>query len=260
MSTTTDEELASFPEPTWDELSIFEQISLMPPATQNVMVDELVANGLDITSPDVMLRPKQLSIVRDFDSWVSAYCGGRGTGKTKVGSEWVNERAERFPGSQGALLGRTVADVRDVMVKGESGILASAREDFMPEYRPSLRLIEWPNGSIAQTYSADAPDQLRGPQQHWLWADEAAAYSPKPDSSGATAWDNALLSTRLGERPQLLVTTTPKRVPLVRWLYHQALSDPRVTLTEGSTFENRSNLSPDYIAAIHGKYAGTHLE
>jgi len=141
-----------------------------------------------------------------------------------------------------------------------SGIIHTAPRDFVPVYTPSLRRLEWPNGSIAMTYSADSPSQLRGPQGHFAWADELAAFPVKPDSSGATAWDNCLLATRLGDRPQLLVTTTPKRTGVMRELYRMAELDPRVVLHQASTLSNRTNLSPEYIKAIFDRYAGTHLE
>lgn len=207
-----------------------------------------------------MLRPDQLKIVQDLEAWIALFSAGRGAGKTRTGAAWVNERARENPGCQIILLGRTVADVRDVMINGESGIINTAPKDFVPTYTPSLRRLEWPNGSTAMTFSADSPSQLRGPQGHYAWADELAAFPIKPDSSGATAWDNCLLATRLGDHPQLLVTTTPKRTGVMRDLYRMSDNDKRVTLHTSSTLSNRTNLSPEYIKAIFDRYAGTHLE
>ena len=242
----------------YDDLSRLEQLALLPEDEANALIAGLTEE--DLNSPDMTLRPSQISVV-DEPAWIAILAAGRGTGKTKTGAQWAIKRAHENPGCIIALLGRTVSDVRDVMIQGESGILAESPSDFMPTYVPSLRKLTWPNGSTAMTYSSDAPNQLRGPQQHFLWADEIAAFRMAPDDSGATAWDNALLSTRLGEHPQLLATTTPKRVNLVRELFQQA-KDPTsgVKLHTASTMANRANLSEEYIRAIHDRYAGTHLE
>lgn len=153
------------------------------------------------------------------------------------------------------LVGRTMVPTHN------SGILNCARADFMPTYTPSLRKIEWPNGAVAFTYSSDAPSQLRGPQSHFTWADELAAYRMVPDDSGATIWDNIVISTRLGDRPQILITTTPKRVTIMRDLVKQAEDKTKnVSLHSASTLANRSNLSPEYVGALFDMYAGTHLE
>ncbi len=146
------------------------------------------------------------------------------------------------------------------MIGGDAGILASSSPDFMPVYTPSRRIVEWPNGSKAYTFSADTPAQLRGPQGDFAWADELASFPIVPDSSGATAWDNCLLATRLGDNPQILVTTTPKRTGVMRELYRMADTDPRVVLHQASTLANRTNLAASYIEAIFTKYGGTHLE
>src|SRR5581483_9987293 len=112
-------------------------------------------------------RDDQLAPVGEWSVWVCQ--AGRGWGKTRTGAEWVIEQARRHPGCHIALVGRTVADVRKVMVQGRSGILACSSPRFMPEYNPSNRELVWPNGSHATTYSADVPDQLRGPQHSFAW-------------------------------------------------------------------------------------------
>lgn len=152
------------------------------------------------------------------------------------------------------LIGRTMVPTHN------SGLLAYAPPDFVPVYTPSTRSIEWPNGAKAITFSADASDQLRGPQSHYTWADELAAYPQKPDSSGATMWDNIEFSTRLGENPQILGTTTPKRVHVMRELFARAAAGQNTRLVQGSSWENRSNLSREYMEYIFNRFAGTHLE
>lgn len=152
-----------------------------------------------------------------------------------------------------ALVGRTAADVRDVMVRGESGILACCPPDNRPIYEPSKRLLTWANGSIATCYSADEPDLLRGPQHDAGWADEVAAWN-RPE-----AWDMLLMGMRLGTRPQICATTTPKPVKLIRELFAKAEKDGSVVITKGSTFENQNNLAPSFVDTVVGGYEGTRL-
>lgn len=248
-----------FPPDKWEDLSYWEQIALLPEEEQKELLRDLIRSGIEFDSPDVMFRRKQKDILSATER-VILFAGGRGTGKTYVGQGWTNDKARKHPGCIIHLVGRTVADVRDVMVGGESGILAHAPKDFVPTHTPSTRSVLWPNGSRAITFSADAPDQLRGPQSHFTWADELAAYPQKPDASGATTWDNIEFSTRLGENPQILGTTTPKRVPVMRDLFARAAAGENTLLVQGSSWENRSNLSKEYMEYIFNRFAGTHLE
>lgn len=247
----------------WNTLSTLEKLSLLPIKVRDQYLLQMIEQGIDLAHPpmEIELRPKQLDII-NCSEWVLLMSMGRGYGKTLTGACWINSKAKEHPGCEISLIGRTVADVRDVMVQGPSGILAKSDPGFTPTYTSSTRKIEWPNGSTALTYSADNADQLRGPQSHFSWCDELAAYNPKPDASGATMWDNVLMSTRLGERPQILITTTPKRTPVVKNLIKESenTKESGVKLFTGSTMENRANLSAIYIRAIHNKYAGTHLE
>lgn len=154
-----------------------------------------------------------------------------------------------MPGSRGALVARTAADTRDVLVEGESGILAVSPPWFMPVYEPSKRRVTWPNGSTATLYSADKPDLLRGPQHHWAIADELAAWR-YPE-----AWDMLMMGLRLGSRPRVLIATTPRPTKIIREL----LKDPNCVVTRGSTYENRSNLAPAFFAQVIRRYEGTRL-
>lgn len=152
----------------WDDLSLWEQISLLPEAEQEEAIRDLIRRGIDLDSYAVLLRPKQKSIL-ESDEPVILYQAGRGTGKTFCGSAWVNTYAKNHPGCRIALVGRTVADVRDTMVLGDSGIINTAPKDFVPIYTPSIRHLEWPNGSTGTTYAAVVPDLMRGPQQDAAW-------------------------------------------------------------------------------------------
>ena len=191
-------------------------------------------------------RAEQVAPAGDWSTWL--YMAGRGSGKTRAGAEWVHEQiaagCRRI-----ALVGATAADVRDVMVEGESGILATARPGARPVYEPSRRRVTWPGGAIATTYSAEEPERLRGPQHDGAWADELGAWKYE------AAWDMLLLGLRLGADPRALVTTTPRPTKLVRSL----LSDANTITTRGSTYDNRDNLAPSYFASIITRYEGTRM-
>lgn len=182
----------------------------------------------------------------EWDVWMAL--AGRGWGKTRVGAEWAIEKARTHP--RGALIGPTAADTRDVLVEGESGILACAPATFRPVYEPSKRRLVYPNGSIQTCYSADEPNRLRGPQHGYGWFDELAAWRYLQES-----WDMAQLGMRLGEHPQICVTTTPRPLRLIK----QLLKDPATVTVRGSTYDNLDNLAPTFRRAVVAKYEGTTL-
>src|SRR5271170_7002978 len=136
-----------------------------------------------LTAWEFWARPEQLPPKGDWTTWL--YMGGRGTGKTRSGAEWVAERALTGAGRRMALVAATLADARDVMVEGDSGILAISPPWFRPHYEPSKRRLTWANGAIATLYSAEEPDALRGPQHDSAWCDELAKWKHLND-----AWDN----------------------------------------------------------------------
>jgi len=205
-------------------------------------------------------RPEQQAPEGDWAIWL--LLAGRGFGKTRCAAEWVRDEAKvtvdgkrRF-----ALVARTAADVRDVIVEGESGIMSISPPSEMPLYEPSKRRLTWPNGNTATCFTADEPDSLRGPQFTHAWRDEVAAWRQSPDAAGMTAFDNLRVGTRLGRNPKILVTTTPKRVPLLYSLLEEANKNPgRVVISRGSTMDNAGNLSGAYMDAIMGVYEGTRL-
>ena len=195
-------------------------------------------------------RPKQLPPKGDWTIWV--LLGGRGAGKTRTGAEWFRERAESRPRGRGMLIANTPADARDVMIAGESGILSVCPPWNYPAYEPSKRTLTWPNGYIATVRSAHNPEAVRGPEQDTLWTDELAAW---PEKKGRKAWDNAMFGLRLGEDPQVLVSTTPKPIPLLK----EILAHPGAVTIKSSTYENRSNLATAFFGTILAKYVGTTL-
>ena len=136
------------------------------------------------------------------------------------------------------------------MIEGESGIMAIAADADRPLYEPSKRRLTWPNGAIATAYSADQPDRLRGPQHDALWADEVCSWRYLEDT-----WSMAMFGLRLGKNPQVVVTTTPRPLPLFKSL----LKDNTTHVTTGSTYENVANLAPVFVDQIIKRYEGTRL-
>ena len=157
-----------------------------------------------------LARPNQIAPFGDWSIWM--LLAGRGFGKTRTGAEWVKEITKDKP-VRIALIAETAADARDVMIEGDSGILNCYADDDpnKPEYFPSKRKIEWPNGSIAISFNGTEPNQLRGPQFHFAWVDELAKYRYARET-----WDQLQFGLRLGDHPQVLVTTTPRPTELVK--------------------------------------------
>lgn len=188
----------------------------------------------------------------DWLAWL--ILAGRGFGKTRAGAEWVRAIAESDGTARIALVGASLGEVRRVMVEGASGLLAIAPRGKRPKFEPSRRLLRWPGGAQAMLYSAGEPDSLRGPQHSHAWCDEIAKWDTvggKADS----AWDNLLLGLRLGTRPQVVATTTPRAVPLLRRL----VAHPEVAITRGRTEDNRRNLPGRYLAAMRREFGCTAL-
>ena len=193
-------------------------------------------------------RPEQLPPPGDWLGWL--ILAGRGFGKTRSGAEWVISRAQSGLYRSIALIGETVADVRDVMCEsGESSIMRISPPEFLPNYEPSKRRLTWPNGAEAHTFSGDEPDQLRGPQTDTVWADEPAKWKYAEDT-----WANMELGLRAGPKPQWCATTTPRPIALIRRL----ISSPDVVATGGPTYDNLVNLSPAYRRVI-ARFEGTRL-
>ncbi len=196
---------------------------------------------------DFWARDNQVPPDTPWRCWL--ILAGRGFGKTRTGAEWVLAR-QRSGYNRIGLVGETAADVRDVMIEGESGILACAPPDNRPLYEPSKRRITWSNGAIATAYSGDDPDQLRGPAHDSVWADEPAKWRYADET-----WSNLELGLRSGDNPQVVATTTPRPIKLIR----QLVADPKTHVTAGSTYDNIANLSPAFIERVVQQYEGTRL-
>ncbi len=187
------------------------------------------------------------------DTWL--VIGGRGSGKTRLGAEWVNSFVRGYPPfadrSHGliALVGETLGDVREVMIDGPSGIARISRHD-RPRFEPSRKRLVWECGAVAHIFSSEDPESLRGPQFEAAWCDEVAKWK-----HADACFDMLQFGLRLGERPRQLLTTTPKPIALLRRL----LSDADVSVTRMRTDDNAKNLAESFLKAVRQRYAGTHL-
>ena len=183
------------------------------------------------------------------DPWhIWLLLAGRGFGKTRAGAEWVRARAESGQSSRIALIARTPHEAESVMINGESGILDVCPPWNKPAWEPTKRRLTWPNGAIASVFSSYEPDQLRGPQFDAAWCDELASWQyPR------LTWDNLAFGLRLGPSPKCVITTTPKPIDIIRELSTRE----DVTLTHGSSYDNKQNLPPGYLQAIARRYEGT---
>ncbi|HHN67400.1 MAG TPA: hypothetical protein ENK15_05110, partial [Thermopetrobacter sp.] len=166
--------------------------------------------------------------------------------------EWIRSEVLKAAGPRRiALVAPTLHDARAVMLEGVSGLLGlDWPAGLRPHHEPSRRQLRWPNGVLAQVFSADEPDSLRGPQFHLAWCDEIGRWK-----KGEQVWDMLMMGLRLGENPRVLATTTPAPVPLIRRL----LNDPAVWRSHATTAHNAANLGPGFFSAMQARYGGTRL-
>jgi phage terminase large subunit-like protein len=192
-------------------------------------------------------RQSQRPPAGDWRVW--AYIAGRGAGKTRAGAEWIHHRARNGEMRCGGLIAPTAKALRDVLIDGPSGLLRTAPPEFRPKFESSKRRITWPNGAYAVCVTGEEPDQARGQNWDTIWADELAAWK----YSQAT-WEQALLALRAGNS-QALITTTPKRVPVLK----RILAEPTTIRTTDSTYANALHLSAEFVGQITALYEGTRL-
>jgi phage terminase large subunit-like protein len=190
-------------------------------------------------------RDEQLAPDGDWRTWL--FLGGRGSGKTRAGAEWIAESIREGRCNRVALIGATYAETRAVMIEGESGLLSVAPA---ATYEPTNRRVLWPSGAVATVLSADEPDSIRGHQFDGAWADEFGKW---PDPQGAL--DMLVMALRLGADPRLCVTTTPRNIAALK-----TMLDARETrTTRSATRDNETNLAPGFVDALEARYAGTRL-
>lgn len=242
--------------------SVGEAIALWSPARRRAWIESLTPEERLAALYEwkrIWARPNQLPPAADW--WtIWLFLGGRGVGKTRTGAQWINGMAYGADEPEHyALVGRTPADVRDVMVEGPSGIIATSPPWFLPIYEPSKRRVTWPNGCWATAYSGAQPEGIRGGEHHAGWADEICAWQYPEES-----WDNLVLSTRVGES-RLFASTTPKprhRVLSKLLARERRPGNPKgdvgtVTVSRGTTYENLGNLSQLFIDEVVRPYEGT---
>ncbi|WP_414462882.1 DNA-packaging protein [Hyphomicrobium sp. DY-1] len=239
---------------------------------------EFIAHDWEIWARDDQLAPslmapcgrlpagKSPGAIKNWRVWL--LLGGRGSGKTRAGAEWVrslargedaspcsaagsrnaSRRAQTKDSPRIALVGKTLADVRNVMIEGQSGLLAIHPAHERPEFEPSKRRLTWPSGAIAELFSADEAEALRGPQFTAAWCDELAKWR-----GAERAWDMLQFALRLGDAPRVCVTTTPRNTKLLK----QIIADETTVTVNLATADNATNLAPSFLAEMTRRYAGS---
>jgi len=195
-------------------------------------------------------RPDQIAPPGDWDIWLCL--AGRGWGKTRTAAEWVREEIDAGRAKRIALIAETAADGRDVIVEGQSGILACYPDKDRPLYEPSKRRLTWKNGAVATLFNATEPDQLRGPQFDLAICDELAKWKRARET-----WDMLQFGLRLGTRPRVLITTTPRPIDLIKEIVSG--KEGKVVITRGKTMDNRANLAASFLDKITERYQNTRL-
>jgi phage terminase large subunit-like protein len=195
-------------------------------------------------------RKEQLPPDSDWHIWL--YMAGRGAGKTRTAAEWLAWEAVSQPETRWAIVAPTFSDARDTCAEGESGVISVLqRYNMLEHWNRSMGEIILTNGSRMKLFSADQPERFRGPQHHGAWCDELGAYRY------SDAWDQLQFGLRLGDKPRVVVTTTPRPTPLIRMLAGR--KDGSIVITRGSTFDNAANLAPSALLELQARYNGTRL-
>jgi phage terminase large subunit-like protein len=254
------------------DLSLEQLVSLLPEAEQDAVLADIDLNQLPwdwgwTARPSQRLPVEPVGQGQDWE--IALLNAGRGFGKTRAGSEFIREVDEKWhtlgrdPGQhlRIALLGRTAGDVRDTILNGPSGLLniyPPSLQDHV-EWISSQRRVNLPNGGVALCFSAEEPDQLRGPAFHVGWADELAAYKQVKGAGELDAWTNLRIAVRLGHLPQVIATTTPKRVKILRELIAEIMEHlDRMILRTGRTTDN-IHLAKGYLQTLFNLYGNTTL-
>ena len=195
-------------------------------------------------------REKQLAPAGDWTTWIVR--AGRAWGKTLAGSMWVHERALEHAGRWIALVARIPADARDYMIEGPGGLLRNTHPRERPLYEPSKRRLTWPNRSWATIYSDEEPDQLRGFSGDTAWLDELAKFVHAEETWNCLQFG---MRERSSDRPRILVTTTPRPIPILRQIERL----PSTVVVKGSSYENAPNLDPRWFDDVLARYEGTRI-
>src|ERR1700754_4483838 len=234
----------------WDECEEREQIRLL--AEMKTAEVDFLTEHWGIFSHDYQTPPALAPDGKPWHIWLMI--GGRGAGKTRAGAEWVRAQALGLPpfatekAARIALVGESEHDVREVMIEGVSGLLAVHGWHERPVWLPSRKRLEWSDGQVAQAFSAEDPESLRGPQFSCAWSDEMAKWRHADE-----AFDMLQFGLRLGSQPRQLITTTPRPREFLKRL----IEDPSSVVTRATTRDNANNLAPTFLQAVMGRYANT---
>ncbi|MCF6195713.1 MAG: terminase family protein [Emcibacter sp.] len=238
--------------------SLAEWIASLDPARRRALFKNITEEECDALNYDWSFWARKNQLPPDGDWFCWLILAGRGFGKTRTAVEWIRglvegdspNMAPKGAPARIALVADTMLDGKLTMIEGESGLLAVSPKDFRPTFNSSNKKLTWPNGVQAFLYSAETPDQLRGPQHHVAWADELAKWRYVEET-----WSNLLLGLRLGKMPRVLATTTPRNIPLLKKL----VDDGATCLVRGSTYDNASNLPQSFFDQVVGQYEGTRI-
>ena len=234
-------------------------LSRLPPPARDAGLAAIAAEADTLAhdwlvwARDDQLPPAHTADEKSWRTWL--LLGGRGSGKTRAGAEWVRAVAlGLWPGEPAcrriALVGPTQQHVRAVMIDGVSGLLSVHPASERPHLEASKGQLVWPNGAIAQFFSAEDPEGLRGPQFDAAWCDELGRWK-----RAGRAWDMLQFGLRIGTAPRQVVTTTPRAIPLIK----RIVADAATVTTRARTADNAANLAPSFITEITRVYANTAL-
>ena len=233
----------------WSKEQWISQLAQMKPGEMDFLLE-----SWEVFAHDHQAPPDLAPNGKPWHTWLMI--GGRGAGKTRAGAEWVRAQALGLPpfatekAARIALVGETEHDVREVMIEGVSGLLAVHGWHERPVWQPSRKRLEWRDGQIAQVFSADDPESLRGPQFCCAWSDEMAKWR-----YAEAAFDMLQFGLRLGAQPRQLITTTPRPTAFLKRL----IEDPTSVVTRAATRANANNLAPTFLQTVMSRYAGTRI-
>ena len=253
-----------------------EELADLPPDTLKAALAELSDTEVAflITSwTDFWARPEQLAPDGDWRFW--AIITGRGWGKNRTASEWILDRCQAFADADAehliGLFGRTDEDVHRLQLAGVSGLIRCCEQrgwriHAPPSSQEARIYVPKPDGSehtsVIEIHSGGDPDRCRGRNFNTVHVDEVAAWKHVVDAEGNTTFSNMNFGLRAlcppPLRPQGIITTTPKPIPVVKDILNGRHGPTHVT--QGSLLDNRSNLDPSFVAAIRSAYEGTRLE
>jgi phage terminase large subunit-like protein len=229
-----------------------DQLRALPPDEFDAFVASLTPAEAERLAHDWRTWARADQLLPDGEWRTCVHLGGRGSGKSRTGSEWSHLHADANPGKLGSLTGRTYQDARYVMVEGESGILATQKPWNPVEWEPGKKLLTWANGARAMLYTADKPDTIAGANFAWAWGDEAFLWR---EVGGLHALDQIAFALRSGGEPHLWLTSTPRPTRRLRDMLQRA----DVIVRRSSTMDNRHNLAPGVVDELLRRYEGTRL-